>query len=382
MGIDIGVEINNPKNWKKTHKKQYDVYMTRPLPGAKCHNFFEDCSYVTDQNKQFILSGTCGETWVIGAEKIAKTYTFSDGTPITPDTLKSKCLGTGEIPWIKLSTKSDPVINFAFHLPLSIRNFPVQTSWGDTLLANRDGIKHGKGDFLVCASTPDGCPNINDVWVVNGEVFPRTYDMHAFPNMFTQDISASATPFPKKTFVKGGTNTGTEKVKVSKEETEANKFLGLAKNVAEAVAKCYGQTVGASIQNAGLAGKKYGLEGNYIIGTDYNFWRYKYNVAFSNGNTVQLVITAMTTSSEHDADPYISVEASNGSMRVAMMRECSEEGIMETKGKRFSALTNSDFMAVVNKLLGINNEVSSNKNSGAAKKLGKSKSIFGLFKRN
>lgn len=39
-------------------------------------------------------------------------------------------------------------------------------------------------------------------------------------------------------------------------------------------------------------------------------------------------------------------------------------------------------MVVVNKLLGINNEVISNKNSNAAKKLGKSKSIFGLFKRN
>ena len=26
MGMDIEEELNDPKNWKKTHKKQYDVY--------------------------------------------------------------------------------------------------------------------------------------------------------------------------------------------------------------------------------------------------------------------------------------------------------------------------------------------------------------------
>lgn len=27
MVINIEEELNNPKNWKKTHKKQYDIYL-------------------------------------------------------------------------------------------------------------------------------------------------------------------------------------------------------------------------------------------------------------------------------------------------------------------------------------------------------------------
>lgn len=32
-------EMRNPKNWRKTHKKQYEIWMCRPLPGTKVYNF-------------------------------------------------------------------------------------------------------------------------------------------------------------------------------------------------------------------------------------------------------------------------------------------------------------------------------------------------------
>ena len=194
-------QLNNPKNWKKTHKKAYNVYMCRPLPGTQCVNRLEGSQYVTDQNKQFIISGTVGETWVIDVNKLAKTYTFADGTPITPDTLKAKCEDDGQIEWVKLSTRQDVTPNWAFHLPKSIQNFPVQTSWGDTLYANRTGVGHLKGDFLVCADA-GGQPNLNDVWVVNGEIFPRTYDLHAFPNMFDPTVTTGETVKPVQRFNK------------------------------------------------------------------------------------------------------------------------------------------------------------------------------------
>lgn len=198
---NILAEIQNPKNWKKTHKKVYSVYMCRPLPGTKCTNRLEGSQYVTDQNKQFILSGTVGETWVIDINNLAKTYTFADGTPIIPDTLKVKCEDDGQIEWVKLSTRADATPNWAFYLPKSIQNFPVQTSWGDTLYANRTGIGHLKGDFLVCADA-GGQPNLNDVWVVNGEIFPRTYDLHAFPNMYDTTVTSCETIKPVQRFNK------------------------------------------------------------------------------------------------------------------------------------------------------------------------------------
>ena len=51
----------------------------------------------------------------------------------------------------------------------------VSTSWGEDLTANREGIPHGNGDFIVYANK-DGKPNPDDRWVVNGMVFENTYE--------------------------------------------------------------------------------------------------------------------------------------------------------------------------------------------------------------
>ena len=53
----------------------------------------------------------------------------------------------------------------------------VETAWGDVLTANRAEVPHGDGDYLVCTVDDEGQPNLSDVWVVNGEIFPDTYDM-------------------------------------------------------------------------------------------------------------------------------------------------------------------------------------------------------------
>ena len=201
---NVMMEMQNPKNWKRTHKKSYEVYVCRPLPGAECTNKFEGTHYVTDQNKQFIISGTAGETWTIDVNKLAKTYTFADGTPITPETLTKKCDNRGQMDWQKMKTRADAGTNWAFFLPKSIQNFPVQTSWGDTLLANRPGVGHGLGDFLVCGDA-GGQPNLSDMWVVNGEIFPRTYDLHAFPNMFNT-LDEFKTAIPTTSFIKHNTH--------------------------------------------------------------------------------------------------------------------------------------------------------------------------------
>lgn len=194
---NIMIEIGNPKNWKRTTKKNYDVYVCKPSKGTSVTNKLEGVTYVTDANKQFIISGTVGEQWVIDVNKLVKTYCFMDGTQITASALSKKVDIDGNIDWMHLKTlPGGGNQNWAFHLPNDIKDFPVQTSWGDTLIANKKGQKHGNGDFLVC-SDMGGQPNFNDVWVVNGEVFPTTYDMRAFPGLGGDRIKAE-TPVPTK----------------------------------------------------------------------------------------------------------------------------------------------------------------------------------------
>ena len=56
----------------------------------------------------------------------------------------------------------------------------INTAWGDVLQVNAPGVKHGKGDFIVCAVDNNGQPMLNDRWVVNGLIFEDTYDMRPF----------------------------------------------------------------------------------------------------------------------------------------------------------------------------------------------------------
>lgn len=186
MSGNIMEQLNNPKNWKRTSKKNYEVYVCMPEIGTKASNKLEGAKYIVDENQRFKISGTVGEEWLIDVNKLSRTYVMLDGSPITEELLNKK-VQHGVIDWFKVKTApGGGAINWAFHLPLSVKNFPVKTSWGAELLANRIGVEHGVGDFIL-ASDAGGFPNLNDVWVVNGEVFPNTYDMRAFPGLIPAD---------------------------------------------------------------------------------------------------------------------------------------------------------------------------------------------------
>ncbi len=168
--------VKNKENYKRTNKKKYVITVYRPPMGTCVYNVLEDVNYVTDEKKQFVLEGTAGELWVIDSGKLQKTYTLTDGSPLTLGYLKSHMTDKG----IKIKTTTG-VTNWAMFVPMQYQ-VQVPTSWGDVLTANRPGIPHGAGDFIVCADN-NGQPNFKDKWVVNGAIFRDTYDMRGFKNM-------------------------------------------------------------------------------------------------------------------------------------------------------------------------------------------------------
>lgn len=167
--------INDPKNYKRASKKQYEIWCCMPEVGTNVHNHLENADYVTNEQKKFVLSGTVGEQWVIDIGKLMKTYTFVDGMEINPDTLRRKLVsGSKTIGWFKVKTRPDVTPGWACFVPVQYQ-FPIATSWGDTLTGNRPGVQHGYGDFIVCTDA-GGQPNGNDRWIVNGAIFVNTYD--------------------------------------------------------------------------------------------------------------------------------------------------------------------------------------------------------------
>lgn len=61
-------------------------------------------------------------------------------------------------------------------VPLSV-SVTLETAWGDVLHTNLPNAPHGDGDYLVCRVGEDGEPDLSDVWVVDGAVFPEYYDL-------------------------------------------------------------------------------------------------------------------------------------------------------------------------------------------------------------
>ncbi len=66
------------------------------------------------------------------------------------------------------------------HVPCDI-SVIVETVWGDILHTNLPDAPHGNGDYLICRKGDDGEPDLSDIRVLNGILFPETYDTTNIP---------------------------------------------------------------------------------------------------------------------------------------------------------------------------------------------------------
>lgn len=223
------VNINDVSQYKKCQKKKYNVWVCMPQIGTcvinkleqaqvvnrlngktyftlseldemrkngqnDVYEFLSKNAYIVNEQKRFVLSGTQGELWTIDANKLAKTYTFADGTQITKESLKSK-MKTNDViatmDWQMLESKgASGETNFAMHVSMP-DIFQVQTAWGSVLNGNDPSLGHGKGDFIVCAVNPDGTPNIGDRWIVNGLIFGDTYDNRGWSDKVINNVGSN-----------------------------------------------------------------------------------------------------------------------------------------------------------------------------------------------
>jgi hypothetical protein len=199
----MSINIYDPSQYKRTSKKKYNVYLGMPVAGTKVHNFLEKADYVTEDGKRFVLSGTRGEQWVVPFKKLQEAYVFdSNKQRINEASLRDRMVNIGGaalLDWTKLETIPGAVTNWALFIPLG-NIFPVKTAWGAVLTVNAPGVPHGKGDFVVCADA-GGQPNLHDMWVVNGEVFPSTYDMRGFAKLGLTELTNVETEKPKTQIV-------------------------------------------------------------------------------------------------------------------------------------------------------------------------------------
>ncbi len=223
------------ENWKQTRKKTaYTIYMCIPPVGTKIVSQLEGKEYTVGRN-DVVLSGTRGELWVERITAITKNYTFADKALITPQRIES-LKRVGYLPWTRITPKASKLgSDFAFHVPLKYKNIPLPNG----MIINKTGVAHGIGDFLV-AENNHGVANLENMWVVNGEVFVDTYDMRAFSGLVVDVKQVVDAPYPTINLLPQSVSVTNIPVEVEeKGHVETDDFNIIAYRTYEFLKKCY-----------------------------------------------------------------------------------------------------------------------------------------------
>ena len=182
--MDHGTE-----SWFLTGKKNYSVQAMMVSKETSFHNDLEVTDYtVDDDGVTVILKGNFDEMWTSKLPKVIATYTKPDGSEISETDFSVKDQ------YIELVTKAEPDAYYAMYVPLNV-SVTVETAWGDELHTNRSNAPHGNGDYLICRKDENGQPDLSDIWVLNGMVFPAYYDTSHMPsNQNSADRTDTVTP--------------------------------------------------------------------------------------------------------------------------------------------------------------------------------------------
>ena len=171
------------ETWFLTGKKEYSIQAMMVSQETSFHNELEVTDYtVTDDGVTVILKGKFDEMWATKLSKVISTYTKPDGSALSEADFAEKDT------WIEIVTKPEPDAYYALYVPLDI-SVMVETAWGDVLHTNLPNAPHGEGDYLVCCVGEDGQPDLSDVWVLNGMVFPEYYDTSRYLTGYENDAA-------------------------------------------------------------------------------------------------------------------------------------------------------------------------------------------------
>lgn len=171
------------EEWFLTGKNEYSVQAMMVSKETSFHNDLEETDYtVTDDGVTVILKGSVGEMWASKLPKVISTYTKPDHSALCEEDFAEKDS------WVEIITRQEPDTYFAMYVPRNI-TVTVETAWGDVLHTNMPTAPHGDGDYIICRAGEDGNPDLSDVWIVNGVVFPEYYDTSRCPNEYGSDVA-------------------------------------------------------------------------------------------------------------------------------------------------------------------------------------------------
>lgn len=158
------------ENWFLTGKNEYTIQAMMVSKEMTFHNDLEVVDLVaTDDEETVVLKGTRDEIWTSRLSQVIARYTKPDGSKLRKEDFADKDV------FIDIVTIPTRDAYYAMYVPKDV-SVTVETAQGDILHTNLPNAPHGEGDYLICTIEEDGGPNLSDVWVLNGLIFPDCYD--------------------------------------------------------------------------------------------------------------------------------------------------------------------------------------------------------------
>ena len=161
---------SSSEEWFLTGKKKYTIQAMMVSKETTFHNDLEVVDLTaTDDGETVVLKGTRGEIWTASLSQVVTRYTKPDGSELSKEDFVNKDV------YIDIVTIPTTDAYYAMYVPIDI-TVTVVTARGAVLHSNLQNAPHGEGDYLVCTIREDGGPDLSDIWILNGLIFPECYD--------------------------------------------------------------------------------------------------------------------------------------------------------------------------------------------------------------
>ena len=158
------------EKWFRTAKTKRTMQAMMVSRETTFENAYEAVRYtVRDDGETVVLKGNRGEMLASRLPAVVSAYTRPDGSEIRAEDFNIRDR------MIDIVTRTDPGAYFAMRIPADI-SVTVYTAWGDALHSNLPNTEHSTGDYLVCRADANGAPDLSDVWILNGSIFPDYYE--------------------------------------------------------------------------------------------------------------------------------------------------------------------------------------------------------------
>lgn len=154
-------------------KFRYECKAYIPMLGTPVYNKLEDVTIVTKKSEPVVIIGPAKEEYTVSLETLINNYSLRDDIGLNIEWLqRSGFLWTGRV--LDLCWRASAK-KICFALKTNLDNtFTITTAWNNVLKVNNPGVPHGTGDYIMFGNK-NNQPDINDMWVVNGSVFKKTY---------------------------------------------------------------------------------------------------------------------------------------------------------------------------------------------------------------